>query len=263
MGAKSHRELVEYFAGDLGPKLAASSPSSILVISAHWEASRPTVTTSETPSLLYDYHGFPEETYAIEYPAPHDARLAGRVVDLLGEGGLGKPAGDSERGFDHGVFVPFKMLFPEATVPIVQLSLLSSLDAAQHIEMGRLLAPLRDEGTLIVGSGMTYHNMRGFNAEGGDAALRSAGFDRWLGETLGGAADGEAGADDATEVDDALARLARWREGPFASDCHPREEHLLPLMVAAGAAAVGGDLPGRQDSGLLMGVRHSCFTFGL
>ncbi|HEY8089827.1 MAG TPA: class III extradiol ring-cleavage dioxygenase, partial [Polyangiaceae bacterium] len=154
-------------------------PRALLVVSAHWEAPVPTVMTSPAPPLLYDYSGFPPHTYELTWPAPGAPELASRVRHLLSGAGF-ESREDAKRGFDHGVFVPLKVAYPDARVPTVQLSLREGLDPAQHLAMGRALAPLRDEGVLIVGSGMSYHNMRGFNSAA--AREHSARFDAWLGE---------------------------------------------------------------------------------
>ena len=138
-----------------------AKPRAILVISAHWETPRPTVMTAAHPPMLFDYYGFPEHTYKLEYPAPGSPELASRVRALLADAGIASDADDA-RGYDHGVFVPFLLMFPDADIPIVQLSLRGDLDPAAHIAIGRALAPLRDEGVLIVGSGMSYHNLRRF-----------------------------------------------------------------------------------------------------
>ena len=138
-------------------------PKALLVVSAHWEAALPTVLTSAAPPLLYDYYGFPQHTYELKWPAPGAPELGARVRHLLSDAGFDSRQ-DGDRGFDHGVFVPLKMAYPEAQVPTLQLSLRSGLDAAEHLAMGKALAPLRDEGVFIVGSGMSYHKMCGFNS---------------------------------------------------------------------------------------------------
>lgn len=218
-------------------------PRAILIVSAHWLAPSFTATSAARPDLIYDYHGFPEHTYRLSYPAPGDPALAARVVDLLKGAGL-PAAEDPGRGFDHGVFVPLKLAFPAADVPVVALSLRSDLDPGAHLAAGRALAPLREEGVLILGSGMSFHNMRGY----GDPRFTapSEDFDSWLSEAV---------ADPAVRDQ----TLAAWAEAPGGLQSHPRgqEEHLLPLMVAAGA---GG--PGRRDfSDRVMEVALSAFRF--
>lgn len=200
-------------------------PRAVLVISAHWEETAATVMTNEAPPLFYDYYGFPAETYQLTWPAPGDPRLAARVRQLLSERGIAS-RDDPARGFDHGTFVPLKLIFPNANVPTVQLSLMTGLDPKAHLELGRALAPLRDEEVFIVGSGMSYHNMQDFmgRLSPDERAVRSAPFDTWLRDiTVQPASDRD-------------AALATWEAAPSARVAHPREEHLLPLMVVAGAA---------------------------
>lgn len=219
-------------------------PKAVLVISAHWEAAVPTVNSSAHPPLLFDYYGFPEHTYRLTYAAPGSPALAARVRELLAKAGM-ESAEEAHRGLDHGVFVPFKLIYPDADVPVVQLSLKEGLDPAAHLAIGRALAPLRDEGVLIVGSGMSYHNLHElFNAS---VSRPAEDFHAWLAQTAGDAA-GRNG------------RLASWREAPGALACHPRAEHLLPLMVAAGAAE--GDRGVRTYHDRLMGKAVSGFRFG-
>ncbi|WP_337188762.1 class III extradiol ring-cleavage dioxygenase [Phenylobacterium sp.] len=194
-------------------------PRAILVVSGHWEAPAFTVASGARPALDFDYHGFPPHTYELTFDAPGAPGLAHRIRDLLAGAGL-PAAEDASHAWDHGVFVPLKLATPDADVPVVQLSLRGDLDPAAHLAAGRALRPLRDEGVLIVGSGMSWHNMRGFSPA---FTRRSADFDRWL----------------EAAVTDAAARertLAAWETAPHAREAHPREEHFLPLMVAAGAA---------------------------
>lgn len=221
-------------------------PKALLIISGHWETERPTLNIGARPGMLFDYYGFPEHTYRLSYPAPGAPELAPRVQQLLAEAGFASDL-DAERGYDHGVFVPMMLSYPDADIPVLQLSLQQDLDAAQHLAMGKALAPLRDEGVLIIGSGMSFHNLRTFFGPAGDA--ESEAFDAWLGDA-------------ATDPDPAAraAKLAAWDQAPFARAAHPREEHLLPLMVAAGAA---GTDPGRRTySDHLGGKALSGFQFG-
>ena len=198
-------------------------PAAVLVISAHWECERPTVQTAAAHTLLYDYYGFPEHTYRLTYPAPGAPAVAARVRALLAQAGIESDE-DAQRGLDHGVFIPFKLIYPDADIPLLQLSLQQGLDAERHIAIGRALATLRDEGVLIVGSGMSYHNLREFFAARPAADQASAEFDAWLGNAVESAPDERA------------RLLARWDQAPGALASHPRSEHLIPLMVAAGAA---------------------------
>jgi len=231
----------------LAPSLA-QRPRAILVVSAHWEAPLPTVMASPRPPMRFDYFGFPPHTYELSYPAPGSPALAARVRALLAEAGIDS-AEDAARGFDHGVFVPFLLAFPDADIPVVQLSLQVGLDPARHLAIGRALAPLRDDGVLIVGSGMSYHDLRGFFSADAGVAADAARFDAALAEAVGQA--------DPRERD---ARLADWQALPAARRCHPREEHLLPLMVAAGAA--GSDRGRRSYGERVFGKAVSAFRFG-
>ena len=223
-------------------------PESVLVISGHWETERPTVNTAARPPLLFDYYGFPEHTYQLTYPVAGSPALARRVREVLAAGQIGSDE-EPERGLDHGVFIPFKLVYPDADIPMVQLSLNRSLDAATHLKIGQALTPLRDEGVLIVGSGMSYHNLRDLYS-GDPRALRAAAeFDAWLGEAV-------------TETDHAARerKLAAWHQAPGARAAHPRPEHLIPLMVAAGAA--GEDAGRRTYNEPLLGKPISGFQFG-
>ncbi len=198
-------------------------PRALLVVSAHWEQPVATVLAQARPELLYDYSGFPAHTYQLEWPAAGAPELAARVRALLGAAGIGN-AEQHERGFDHGVFVPLKVAYPDAKIPTTQLSLVTGLDPREHLAIGRALAPLRDEGVLIIASGMSYHDMRGF---GRPASLAiSQEFDVWLGEACSDPVGRE-------------AALAAWERAPEGRRCHPRAEHLLPLMVARAKLAGG------------------------
>lgn len=219
-------------------------PKAILLISGHWETARPTLNVAPAPALLFDYYGFPEHTYRLTYPAPGAPDLAERVKTLLEGAGMAVDT-DAERGLDHGVFVPLMLVYPEADIPVLQLSLQERLDPAEHLAIGAALAPLRDEGVLIVGSGMSYHNLRDFFSPRGDAA--SEAFDAWLTEAL-------------SDPDRREAALAAWSQAPGARECHPREEHLLPLMVAAGAAR--GEAGVRTYADHIIGKAISGYQFG-
>ncbi|MDP1918418.1 MAG: class III extradiol ring-cleavage dioxygenase [Myxococcales bacterium] len=222
-----------------------TKPKALLVISAHWEEAVPTVMTSPKPPMLYDYSGFPPESYQVQWPAPGAPDVAKRVRSLLEAAGI-PSAEDNARGFDHGTFVPFKLAWPNADIPTLQLSLKAGLDPAQHLAIGRALAPLRDEGVFILGSGMTFHNLRTlFNGSGGPA---SEAFDAWLQETM---------KLPTTQRD---ARLIEWSKAPGGRASHPREEHLVPLMVIAGAA--GDDPASIPYADRYFDVRLSAYHFG-
>lgn len=222
-------------------------PSAIVLVSAHWMAPEFRVTGHTRPELIYDYYGFPAHTYELTYPAPGHPQLAERVAQLINAQDM--PAGvDAERGFDHGVFIPLKLVFPEADIPVIQLSLRSDLDPQAHMNMGRALAALRDENVLIIGSGMSFHNMRAY----GDSRYSAVSdeFDAWLTHAM---------ESDATQREQLLLD---WTKAPHAHLCHPKggEEHLIPLLVAAGA---GGEEPGQKIySEQVMKTTISAFRFG-
>lgn len=225
------------------PDTLPARPQAILVVSGHWETTGFALTASEKPPLLFDYYGFPPHTYQLRYDAPGDPALAARVAALLQTAGFAS-ALDATRGLDHGVFVPLKMVYPDADIPVVELSLDRRLDAAMHLAVGQALRPLREQGVLILGAGMSFHNLRAL----GDprVAAPSELFDSWLNDAVAqpGAARAEA--------------LSQWVHAPAARIAHPRHEHLLPLMVAAGAS----DAPGtRIYSGRVLGTMISGFRF--
>lgn len=227
------------------PQTLPEKPQAILVITGHWEAPVFTVSTSEHPPTIYDYSGFPEHTYNIKYPAPGSPQLAARVQTLLSEAGV-ESAADPERGFDHGTFVPLGLMYPDADVPVVLLSLKSNYDPVEHIRAGQALEPLRDEGVLIIGSGLNYHNMHGFGRP--DAMDVSVQFENYLYEAVTSAPQ------------ERLQKLVDWEKAPSARLAHPREDHLMPLMVAAGAA--GEDAGERLVMDKVMGVVMASYRLG-
>jgi aromatic ring-opening dioxygenase catalytic subunit (LigB family) len=233
----------QHFLESISASLPAQ-PKALLVISGHWEEPAFTAGSAPAPKLLYDYSGFPAHTYELTWPAPGDPALASRVSEMLRSAGL-PAATDSNRGYDHGVFVPLKVAFPEASLPVVTLSLDHSLDPALHIAAGRALAPLREEGVLIIASGMSFHNLRGYFQP--QTADRARAFDAWLTSAV------------ESNGSRRNALLEKWRSGPFAAFAHPREEHLIPLMVASGAAGEG---PGKRVfTGEPMGAQISAYRF--
>lgn len=246
----SFRRMFDELEGSLVAMRAelADVPTAVLVVSGHWEEARFTASSGERPKMLYDYQGFPDYLYKIAYNAPGSPSLAERVRALLAAAGFAAGL-DSERGFDHGTFSIMKPLYPEETIPLVQMSLQTGLDPAHHVAAGRALAPLRDEGVLIVGSGLSYHNLRAMRTTDGYAASRL--FDAWLRQTI-------------TEVPPAEreARLLRWAAAPAARDVHPREDHLLPLMVAAGAASDAPATVTYHQNDFSGGLSVSSFRFG-
>ena len=218
------REMFAKTAQEFGalPNRLPAKPKAVLVITGHWEATQFSVSTALKPPMDYDYYGFPQHTYSLQYPAAGSPALAARVTELLATGGIACKQ-DPARGFDHGTFVPLGLMFPQADVPIVLLSMKSGYDAAEHIRVGRMLAPLRDEGVLILGSGLTYHNMRGFGNPASTPV--AAAFEHYLHNAV-------------TQPDAAVRNqmLVDWMQAPGARLAHPQEDHLIPLMVVAGAA---------------------------
>jgi len=244
IGTKTELDLLAAYLRSIR-RLPRAQPKAILVVSAHWEETVPTVMTHERPPLFFDYYGFPAESYALTWPAPGSPALAARVRERL-EGAGFATAANGERGFDHGAFVPLKLAYPEADVPTAQLSLKSGLDPAEHLAIGRALAPLRDEGVFLVGSGMTFENLRAFGRPDGRDAAEA--FDAWLRTAV---------TDEARKRDQALTT---WTTAPSAHVAHPRAEHLMPLMVVAGAA--GADRGTMAYSGTVLGIRISAYHFG-
>lgn len=205
------------------PGRLPTKPKAVLVVTGHWEAQAFTVSTAEHPPMVYDYGGFPEHTYHVRYPAPGSPELAAKVKHLLSDAGL--PAReDPQRGFDHGTFVPLVLMYPDADVPVVMLSMKSTYDPEEHIRAGQALSALRDEGVLIMGSGMTYHNMRGWGRA--ESAAIAEAFQSYLGSAI---------AQPDWKVRNDM--LIHWENAAGARLAHPREDHLIPLMVIAGAAA--------------------------
>lgn len=207
------------------PALLPARPTAVLVVTAHWEAQATTFSGGQQPQPVYDYYGFPPETYSITYGAPGAPELADKAAGLLRRAGL-KAAVDPVHGWDHGVFIPLKMMLPDADIPVLAMSLTQGLDPNQHVSIGEALRPLRADGVLIMGSGMSYHNLRQMG--NGAAAIE---FDRWLDGALAG------------DASHRRSGLGQWSRAPSGRASHPREEHLLPLMVASGA---GGDTPARK-----------------
>jgi aromatic ring-opening dioxygenase catalytic subunit (LigB family) len=225
------------------PQLLPDRPKAILIVSGHWETEGFAFTAASRPDLLFDYHGFPPHTYQLTYLAPGDPALAAKAAGLLTSAGLPSSL-DAARGLDHGVFVPLKVAFPDADIPVVEMSVDLGLDPTEHLTAGHALAPLRDEGVLIVGAGMSFHNMRGYGRTSSTEPSRQ--FDAWLADAVTAKAETRAQS------------LARWADAPSGRFSHPREEHLLPLMVAAGASDAAGE---QVYSELVMETAISGFRF--
>lgn len=203
------------------PRQIGVRPSAVLVVSGHWEEDEFALSSNAAPGMIYDYGGFPSHTYQVKYPAPGAPDVAAQAAALLAHGGFDASL-DPHRGFDHGTFSMLYPVYPNADVPVVQMSLRHGFSPQEHLDAGRALAPLRDEGVLIIGSGLSYHNLHQFGPSG---RLASHEFDAWLQFAL-------------LELPSAerTSALLHWDLAPHARMAHPREEHLMPLLVAYGAA---------------------------
>lgn len=238
--------------GLAGPQLSALGralprPKAVLIVSPHWMTHGARVGLSPQPATIHDFGGFPQPLYEIGYPASGHPELAGRTLAVLQQSGW-NAQGDERRGLDHGAWVPLLYLYPDADVPVFQVSLPDRLDAPGAWALGQALAPLTDESVLIVGSGSLTHNLHEFRTGHGHEEAYATEFTAWVREAVQ-QGDG--------------ARLQRTLElAPHAQRAHPTTEHFLPLLVAAGAA--GGSVPGRViDGGITHGVLSmDAFVFG-
>lgn len=222
LGDPGHREMVEHL-GNIASSI--QKPSGIVVVSAHWEEPEATITAHPKPPIIYDYYGFPAESYSLEYPAPGNPELAEELVGTLARKDIAARL-DHERGFDHGLFIPLLLMYPEADIPCVQLSLLSNLAPESHIRIGEALSDLAQDNIVVLGSGFSFHNLKVLM--GGDASTpdpENDAFEAWLIDTC-----------TSLELDETTRaqRLIDWEIAPGARYCHPREEHLLPLHVCYG-----------------------------
>jgi len=229
LGHPGHKELVDFLQGITS---RFPVPEKILVISAHWEEDVVTITHGPNPQLIYDYSGFPQQAYEITYPAMGNPLLAEKIAVLLQKNMI-QSCLDDRRGFDHGLFIPLKLMYPEAQIPCVQLSLMTGLDPEVHLKIGHALSTLLEENILILGSGFSFHNMRGFSFSGEPVPdPQNDVFQQWLIETSTGN----------FSTDERNRRLLNWFKAPSARYCHPREEHLLPLHVCAGMSRGSAEL---------------------
>jgi len=224
------------------------APRAVLMISGHWVAERFLLSSAAHPPMEYDYSGFPEHTYRIHYDAPGAPALAESVQAMLARGAVASDL-DPRRGFDHGTFSLMQTIYPEADMPLVQLSIRAEYEPVEHIRVGELIAPFRGEGVLIIGSGFSYHDTRGMRS--GTGAEASAMFDLWLNDTLV-----------KSSPDERRHKLSAWSAAPAARAAHPSEDHLIPLMVAVGAA--GDDVGARiyRQSDFMGAITVSSYRFG-
>ena len=224
LGDEAHQEMI---ANLKSIATILAKPSAIIVISAHWEEDKPTITSGTNPALLYDYYGFPKPSYEIEYPAPGNPLLADKIFQLFNNNHI-EAALDEQRGFDHGLFVPLKIMYPDADIPCVQLSLINNLSPAEHIQIGEALAALAEDNVLIMGSGFSFHNLQAFfSPSTNESRSMNESFEQWLIDTC---------ANQDMSEDERTRKLVNWETAPAARYCHPREEHLLPLHVCYGFA---------------------------
>jgi len=257
LGEPNHRSLCEFIKNIDTNYLAnlERKPAAILMISAHWEEPVATVSSAAAPDMLYDYYGFPPESYEIEYPALGDKQLATHILTLLQQQGIESKL-DSERGFDHGTFVPLKLMYPQADIPVVQLSLVNSLDPQSHLDIGAAIASIAEQGVLVIGSGFTFHNMQALlqnmRSPMESTLQKSKEFDLWLNTAVkehgGSSQEGQ-------------QQIVDWKNAPQALFAHPREEHLLPLLVCMGAAQELQYTPENIFDETFLGVKTSGFIW--
>lgn len=243
LGHPGHQRLVTFLNGI---SLRLKRPDAIVVISAHWEQSIPTLTAGKSPSLIYDYDGFPAEAYEISYPVQGSVSLAHTLYSQLKAKQI-RSRCDERWGLDHGVFVPLKLMYPDADIPCVQLSLKNGLDPLDHLNMGRALGPLKTKNLLFLGSGFSFHNMKAFNTSGRDE--KNIEFDDWLIKTM---------TDPGLSVEQRADRLIEWENAPHARYCHPTQEHLLPLHVCLGIAGTSAQVAFNDD---ILGKRATAFLW--
>ncbi len=241
-GHEGHLEMISFLKN---VSSMVSTPSAIIMISAHWEAHKVSITHAANPELIYDYSGFPKEAYDITYPAPGHPELANKINDLLLASNIETQL-ENTRGFDHGMFVPLKLMYPDADIPCIQLSLVKGLDPATHIKIGKALSNIEDNNILFVGSGMSFHNMREFGGVTNESNLN---FEAWLVDTC---------TNPNLTLEERETRLIDWTDAPSARFCHPREEHLIPLHVCYGIAQAKGEL---VFDGTIMGKKTSAYLW--
>ncbi len=240
----SHLKL-NHFLGQLKNDLR--KPEAIVVFSAHWEADPIAIQHANHPPLIYDYYGFPEETYHLDYPANGHPKLAEKIASLLNEANIENHL-DDQQPYDHGMYIPLMKIYPDASIPCIQISLSHSLDARTHLKLGEALRPLLSENILFIGSGFSFHNLRAFDMNPNPSPdLKNEAFQGWL-------------LDHCVyhyEKNKSESALINWEKAPHARYCHPREEHLLPLHICVGLAQAQAtclffdSIAGKKSIGLL------------
>lgn len=245
LGDPGHQAMVDFMKH---LPLRLKKPEAVLVISAHWEEKDATLLGAPSPAMFYDYYGFPDEAYQITYPAPGCPDLAEKIAGYLKKNDI--PARiDPQRGFDHGLFIPLKLMYPQADIPSLQLSLLRGLNPGAHIALGKALQGLLDENILVIGSGFSFHNMGAFSwGSSGESDPDNDAFQDWLIESCTGS----------LTQPEREARLIAWEQAPYARYCHPREEHLMPLHVCLGMAYKPAEL---IFDDLILGKRSVAFLW--
>ena len=226
-------------------------PKAILMISAHWEEDIATISGAEAPDMIFDYYGFPEESYQFSYPAPGSVSLANKVLELLKNNKINAQI-DPQRGFDHGTFVPLMLMYPKANVPIVQLSLVKNLDPETQINLGQAIGELSRQQVMIIGSGFSFHNLKVLMGNDTATYNKSVEFDDWLNNIV---------INDALSNHQKQIALTQWIRAPHARFVHPREEHLLPLHVCFGVAESNGLNARNIFNKNLLGVKTSAFLW--
>lgn len=223
LGDEDHADLVKHLKHIV---TTFNKPKAIVVISAHYEEKELTILHNVNSEMLYDYGGFPPETYKYKYNAPSSEELVNKLKDILIANKLPTPKIDTQRGFDHGIFVPLMIMYPAADIPVVAVSLVCDknwFDPAFHFRLGQAIGALREDGVLILGSGFTFHNMRGFQSSSFD---KSKQFDDYLKDSL---------TNKSYSISDRESLISNWKNAPHSLFVHPREEHLIPLFVVVGA----------------------------
>lgn len=217
----SHDKMIQ-FMKNLPQKI--HKPDSIIVFSAHWEEDIVTIQSGESPSIMYDYYGFPEAAYNIKYPCVGSEDLALRIAEVFRQSGIEYKL-DDKRPYDHGSYIPLKMMYPDADIPVIQISLNKDLNSLTHLSIGKALRPLLDENLLIIGSGFSFHNMTRFDFSGKNTKdpLNDHFQDRLIDICCINESENEK-----------WQSFLNWESFPNGRYCHPREEHLLPLLVCAG-----------------------------
>ncbi|ESW24452.1 hypothetical protein PHAVU_004G132200 [Phaseolus vulgaris] len=222
-------------------------PSAILVVSGHWDTNLPTVNVVDRNDTVYDFYGFPKSMYKLKYPAPGAPHLAKRVKEVLLGSGFSHVDEDTKRGLDHGAWVPLMLMYPEADIPVCQLSVSSNKGGTYHYNMGKALAPLKDEGVLIIGSGSATHNLRAMGPRNSPPAPWAQAFISWLKTSL---------------LHGRYEEVNEYEEkAPYAKMAHPWPDHFFPLHVAMGAAGENAKAKVVHDSWDAGSISYASFSF--